>query len=327
MTWRFCGLGLALLGEETNAIKIYELLQKTMVDDYAWGIYLSAKEPNILQTFYATMFYERLHKECRTPHFIKEFLRKKDDNGISFTRNGEKYVEALTCVTYMYKNYYHEAVTEQCQVTINNYYRQKYDAIINGNEDNFELHQGTNWRIYLFGVAAYAVQNLKNHFYIRNNHYILEALEDRFTEKTSTNIPYVLELCELYNAIKGRLDPFNNELVIEEIKNLETEIESLKIQIHKMEDNHRSTILKVPLATVLFIIYAGLVAIIGYGIILWITEQFLTEKSGLITLVNVGGAIVSTMLPLMLFFTEKVRKLFLFFVNRLFKKLDMVDKI
>lgn len=237
-------------------------------------------------------------------------LEKKDGDGIPFTEEGGNYIEALVYVTYMHKHYYHEQITIQCQEAINNYFRQKYESIIIGNEDKFELHQGTNWRIYLFGMAALSVQDIRSLFFIRNNHNILESLSENFTEKTTTNIPYILELCNLYNAIKTCLDPFNNEVVIEEIKHLETEIDSLKRQLSKVGDNHRNTMLKVPVATGTFLIYALLLGGGCYLLGSWGVDKLIKTPSGITSLADVLITAMSAVAPIIVFFIKKVRMYF-----------------
>lgn len=328
----YCGIALLLLKEEDAAIEIADFLCMHKINnEYAWGINLSEDTPDILSTYIVTMLLNRLHKSFSRPLFLDDLLKECDSNGIPYNskRKECKYIEALTLVLYMDKFYYFKAVEEEKIKLINGYYYNGIDSICNAKESYFKEHPINQWRVYGFGLAANTIHDLNNPFY----EYVLEDLT-RYFDKPQTNIPYVLEICRMYNAIKQNNDPFHKDRILHEINklnndthieisNLKEKLNSLETRIYNLNEYNREITIKIPIATAFVCIYF---IVFGFAIYLFLKAFALRilrveDFSDLYTVIDLG---LSVIIPSIVFVFKKTRKLIINLVDKFYKKFNVV---
>ncbi len=328
----YCGIALSLLKEENDAIEIADFLCMNKIsNEYAWGINLFGNIPDILSTYVVTMLLNRLHKDFSRPSFLDDLLNEYNNNGIPYNseRKEYKYLEALTLVLYMDKFYYFKAIEEEKIKLINGYYYNGIDSICNAKESYFKEHPTNQWRIYGFGLAANTIHDLNNPFY----EYILEDLT-RYFDKTETNIPYVLEICRMYNAIKRNTDPFHKDRILHEINNLNMdthiEISNLKEKLDLLETKisnlnkyNREITIKIPIATAFICMYF---IIFGFTIYLFLKTFSLKilkikDFNDLYIVIDLG---LSVIIPTIVFVFKKTRMIIINLVDRFYKKFNII---
>lgn len=234
----YCGIGLLLLNEKDVAKEIFDFLQdKCSSQDKMWGVYVSNSEPDIYATYIVTMLMNRLHMNCQCPYQISEMLKESTNLGIPYNMSSrESYIEALTIAVYMCKYYYNYDVNSVNIEYINSYFSEKAKDICDCVENHFSIHPETKYHIFTFGLAAFITENIKLPFFIDNNHYILEMLKEDFAYTSRKNIPFCLELCRLYNATKRRYDPFQREILLDEVEDLQKEMVKVSKDIKDIKD-------------------------------------------------------------------------------------------
>lgn len=341
----FCAIGLNLLGENLYAEKLCDLLLDNKINrENAWGFHLASPNADILQTYYVTMLLNRLHKKCVMPQFVKDILKKYKDKGVPYTRKDKRiYIESLTLIAYMEKYYYHTTIKEDYLNKINIYYTNKFDSISHGYDNSFNIHPFTQWRLFCFGKAACVLLDIKNPFYAKNGHYILENLDEDCMNNCSANIPYVLELCMLYNAIKDRYDPFHGELVLDEISDLDNSIKSMNEKIELFHTNALEYInnvniqiknlnIKIPIGTCLIFIYFTIIFCISFIIINLMISYLLSlifeENHSINTIIiKIFEIIISVFIPFLTFLNKKIRKFLIKIIDFIVSKLGNVENV
>lgn len=273
----YCGIGLILLKDINSAMEIYNLLaKKRATDDNMWGKDLGDLEWDLYATYVVTMLMNRLHLTCVCPMSIKEMLNTDTKDGIAFYQNSKnKYVEALTLAVYMGLFYYNDNdyIYSQAIENVNSYYLELSAEICNCIADRFVMHN--THHIFAFGLAAHVVRNLKHPFYMKNNHNILEYLNHDFINIPKKNIPFCLELCRLYTAIKLEYDPFKQDILLDEVNMLKATVKEIDQSISdvkkELEDRDNNMKAKIAITTAAYIIFfvlvIGIIYIIMKGII------------------------------------------------------------
>lgn len=328
----YCGIGLLLLNEEDDAIEIAEFLCKYKINnEYAWGINLSENSPDILTTYIVTMLLNRLHKSFCRPSFLDDLLKQCDNHGIPYNNKcpDYKYMEALTLVLYMDKFYYFKPIEEEKIKLINGYYYNGIDSICNAKESYFKEHPINQWRIYGFGLAANTIHDLNNPFF----EYVLENLT-RYFDKPQTNIPYVLEICRMYNAIKQNNDPFHKDRILHEINNLsdETHLEinnlkeklnSLENRIYNLNEYNREITIKIPIATAFVCMYFIIFGFAIYAFLRTFTLNVLKVENfnDLYIVIDLG---LSVIIPSIVFVFKKTRMMIIYLVDKFYKTFNVV---
>lgn len=311
----YCGIGLLLLKEKDAASELADFLCRHRFDsDFSWGLKIGSSSPDILSTYIVTMLLNRLHRSVSMPSFVNDLINKCDISGIPYNNEKAefKYIEALTIAIYIQKFYYKEPIDEEKIKLINEYYLNGKESICKAKENFFQEHPDNQWRIYGFGLAARIVSDYSNPFY----NFIFEDLTPYFN-KLETNIPYILELCRMYNAIVNNIDLFKeNSLSYEihnikdEVKNLneliENKVENLETQIFEFQKYNREVNIKIPIATSFTIIYFLLI-----GFLSFISIRFIADK--ILNIENLDGffyiieAVFSVSVPMLGFIIKKTR--------------------
>lgn len=352
----YCGIGLLLLKEEESASKIADFLFDHRINnEYAWGLNIATETPDIISTYVVTMLLNRLHRNFSRPSFLNDLLRQCDNSGIPYndTKPKYKYIEALNVLLYMDKFYYFNSIDEEKIKLVNEYYYNGIDSIREAKETYFKEHPINGWRVYGFGLAANIVSELNNPFY----EYVLEKLT-RYFDTPQTNIPYVLEICRMYNAINKNNDPFRQDKIlyeidtlkestyseigimknsihseIEELKeNIHSEIEELKENIHSLEERiknlneyNREITIKIPIATAFVCIYF---IIFGFAIYLFLKGFALKvlkkeDLNDLYTIIDLG---ISVIIPTIVFVFKKTRMLLINIVDKFYNKFNVTTR-
>lgn len=328
----YCGIGLLLLKEESSANEIADFLCNYKInDEYAWGINLTESEPDILSTYIVTMLLNRLHRNFSRPSFLEDLLKQCNTFGIPYNNKVPeyKYIEALTIILYMDKFYYLKSIEEEKIKLVNRYYYDGIDSIWDARETFFKVHPINDWRIYGFGLAANIVSDLNNPFY----EYVLEKLT-RYFDKPQTNIPYVLEICRMYNAINKNNDPFRQDKLLNEIevlkesthseiKMLKGSMKSLEKRINSLTKYNREIAIKIPIATSFVCIYF---LIFGFSIYLFLKTFALKiikvqDFNDLYKVIDLG---ISVIIPTIVFVLKKTRIILLIMVDKFYKKFNVV---
>ncbi len=328
----YCGIGLLLLKEEKAANEIADFLCNHKINnEYAWGLRLTSDIPDILPTYIVTMLLNRLHRSFSRPLFLEELLKQCNNFGISYNRKvpDYKYIEALTLLLYMDKFYYFKSIDEEKLKLINGYYYNGIDSIWDAKESYFKEHPLNQWRIYGFGLAANIVSGLNNPFY----EFVLENLTQYF-DKPQTNIPYVLEICRMYNAINKNNDPFRQDHILHEINTLKNNthneieflnnsIKSLEKQIYNLNEYNREITIKIPIATSFVCMYF---LIFGFCIFLFLKTFALKiiKIQNFSDIYIVLDLFISVIIPTIVFVFKKTRILLINLVDKFYKKFNVV---
>lgn len=325
----YCGIGLSLLNEEKAANDLADLLCENMINnEYAWGMRLTDSDPDILSTYIVTMLLNRLHRAVQKPSFINDLMNEYSSEGIPYNSiiTEYKYVEALTIALYMDKNYYMKEVENEKIKIINNYYYNGVESICEAKEAYFKEHPCNQWRIYGFGLAASIVYELNSPFC----EFTLEKLTEYF-DKPQTNIPYVLEICRMYNAIKENIDPFKMNRIMQEMFSLIKTVESLEKnginnleqRITDLQDYNREITIKIPIATAFVALYFLIVGVV----------VFLFSRKAAINILNIKDfndlyiaidLVISILIPTIGFVFRKTRVLMIKAVDKFYKKFNVI---
>ncbi len=316
----YCGIGLLLLKEEDAANELADFLcQNRLNNEDAWGLRLTDQHPDILSTHSVTMLLNRLHKTFSRPSFINEFLENCTADGIPFnmTYKNYRYIEALTLALYMDKFYYRKTLEETKVKYVNDYYSSRIDAIYEAKEAYFNEHPCNQWRIFGFGLASYVVSDLNNPFY----KFVLEQLTE-FFDNPHKNIPYVLEICRMYNAINKNNDPFKKDKILSEILFLKKEISNLQNKVTDLNTYNREITIKMPIATAFialyFLIVGGGIFILCKGIMIKVFT--ITNFDDLFIAIDL---IISILVPIIGFVSKKTRVLLVKIVNKFYTTFDV----
>lgn len=327
----YCGIGLLLLKEEESANKIADFLYNYRINnEYAWGLNLTAENPDIISTYVVTMLLNRLHRSFSCPSFLEDLLKQCDNSGIPYnsTMPVYKYIEALAILLYMYKFYYFKSIDEEKIKLVNGYYYNGINSIQEAKETYFKEHPLNGWRVYGFGLAANIVSDLNNPFY----EYVLENLT-RYFDKPETNIPYVLEICRMYNAINKNNDPFRRDRILHEINilknNMHSEMNKLKNNVNSLErmvkdlkDYNREITIKIPIATAFVCMYFIIFGLALYFFIkTFILDILHVENfSDLYIAIDLG---ISVIVPTIVFVFKKTRILLINIVDKFYNKFNV----
>lgn len=338
----YCGIGLLLLKEVKSANEVADFLCNHKINnEYAWGLYLNTENPDIISTYVVTMLLNRLHRTFSRPLFLDDLLKQCDNLGIPYNNNIPvlKFIEALTVLLYMDKFYYFKSIDEEKVKLVNRYYYTGVTSIQEAKEAYFKEHPNNGWRIYGFGLAANIVCDLNNPFY----KYVLEKLTIYF-DKIQTNIPYVLEICRMYNAINRNNDPFHQDKIlygINELKEnvyseinimknsmhsetniLKNNVQSLEEKIYNLNEYNREITIKIPIATAFVCMYF---IIFGYTIYSFIKTFALNvleveNFNDLYIVIDLG---LSVIIPTIVFVLKKTRMILINLVDKFYKKFNV----
>lgn len=317
----YCGIALLLLKQEKAANSIADLLCDNRINnEYAWGLRLTDDTPDVLSTYIVTMLLNRLHRNFSRPNFLENLLEQCDENGIPYRLDypQHKYIEALTIVLYMDKFYYNKSIEEDKIQLVNIYYYNGIDSICEAKEIYFKEHPKNYWRIYAFGLASNITAVLNNPFY----EYVLEKLTKYF-DKPETNIPYVLEICRMYNAINRNNDPFRQDHILSEINLLKNKICSLEEKIYHLNEYNREITIKIPIATAFVALYFVVFGFLVYMFLKrFVIKVFKVKDFNDICIVIDLG--ISVIILTIVFLIKKVRKILINLVDKFYKKFNVV---
>lgn len=317
----YCGIGLLLLKEEESANQLADLLCSHRIEnEYAWGLKLTEDTPDVLSTYIVTMLLNRLHRSFSRPKFLDDMLKQCDNSGMPYNRDYAeyKYIESLTITLYMDKFYYFKSIEDDKLKLVNGYYYNGIDSIWDAKETYFKEHPVNQWRIYGFGIAANIVPDLNNPFY----EYVLEKLTKYF-DKPQTNVPYVLEICRMYNAINKNNDPFRQDHILHEINVLEKGLSSLENRISNLNEYNREITIKIPIATAFVCMYF---IVFGFGVFFFIKTFGLKvigvkDFNDLYVVIDMG---ISVIIPSIVFFIKKTRIILINMVDKFYKRFNVV---
>lgn len=327
----FCGIGLLLLNEENAAKDIIAFLtDRCSSQGNMWGTYASNSVPDIYATYVVTMLMNRLHMNCQCPRQISEILNESTKLGIPFNENSDgSYIEALTIAAYMCQYYYGDDVSGINIEYINAYFLEKAEDIYKCVENHFPIHPETQYHIFTFGLAGFITENIKLPFFIDNNHYILEMLKKDFVYATRKSIPFCLELCRLYNAVKRRYDPFQKEMLLDEVKVLHEKIIDVSKDIKDIKDcivNVEGAFNIAICFLVVFVYFVLLCSLLYYLIEGAINlVDFENNYAFLGKIVHFLDIIVSVIIPILLCFWKRTRSILIKLVKLIMKHVKAGD--
>lgn len=323
----YCGIGLILLQEVDAAKEIYDFIsQNCLGNEDMWGTYILNSNADIYSTYIVTMLMNRLHLRCQCPSQFKEILSNSSNLGIPYSKKSDnKYVEALTIAIYMCKYYYGCDINSRDVDIINSYYSNRSNDIYKCIESHFSVHPETQYHVFSFGLAAFVIYDIKSPFFMESNHYILEMLDENFINMPRKNIPFCLELCRLYNAIKRRYDPFKGELVIDEVNTLQSKLTELTKNVQEIKeqvmDANDSFKIKMSICILVTFIYFGVTFSIIYCLVRGMIGSLNISESNV--LLNIGfqliGMMVSVVIPGLGYLWRGTRKLLVKIINYILK--------
>lgn len=327
----FCGIGLLLLKEIDAANELADLLQRNRVNaEFSWGLRIGSNKPDILPTYITTMLFSRLHRFFTIPSFINKLLEQSDSLGIPYSESSKefKYIEALTLAIYMLKFFYIEPVHEDKIKVINEYYFNGKESIYAAKESFFQEHPNNQWRIYGFGLASNIVSDYKGPFY----ESIFENLTPYF-DKPETNIPYILELCRMYNAIVNSIDLFKDNFILFEIQQINKKINIMNESLNNMEENieqqisniqqyNREVNIKIPIATAFTVTYFAMLGVLTF----FMTKFFITSILNIDNFngfLNILDLVISIIVPFVGFVSKKTRIYLVKIVDLFYQKFNV----
>lgn len=319
----YCGIGLLLLNEVESAKEVYIFLEnKCSVQKNMWGTYALNSQPDIYATYMVAKLMNRLHIRNRGFNIMfVNMLKNSSDLGIAYNATEkEAYVEALTIGVYMSKFYYNCDISEENIQIINSYFANKTEAICRCIENDFSIHPEARYHVFAFGLAAFVTEIVKCPFYIENGHYILERLHKDFADLPRKSIPFCLELCRMYNAIKKRYDPFKREVMFDEIESLKKQISDVCNSVKSYTNDVEGAF---GLAVCIVVVFLYFISV--FGLMFWMIKSA-------ISLLNLEGnhklltisfrfleILISVITPVLFCFWKNTRHILIRLVNFIIK--------